>query len=281
MSQRRQESHKISCGENSSLNFYLSHGEPGYDFAVLYVHGLGSAWSGEKSRALEAACARRGWNFAAFDFRGHGASSGSLSEMSGSSLLADLEAVDSYLAGSGIARILPVGSSMGAWTAAWFTLRHPHRVPACVLIAPAFDFPSSHWNRLSEREQIAWKQTGRCRIQNEWLDTEIGFCLVAEAHDFPVESLTARWYKPALIFHGMQDDIVPYRTSIELIDRVACPAVELHLFKCGDHRLVNFKEEIAEGACRFLARWGTASEPQRADAAHSWTTMKPPKELAK
>ena len=50
---------------------------PGTDgAAVLYVHGFGSAHTGNKGEALAAACARRGWAFAAFDFRGHGRSGG-------------------------------------------------------------------------------------------------------------------------------------------------------------------------------------------------------------
>src|SRR5688572_7186321 len=44
------------------------------DFAVVWVHGFGSHRGGEKAETVRAECARRGWTFAAFDFRGHGES---------------------------------------------------------------------------------------------------------------------------------------------------------------------------------------------------------------
>src|SRR5579885_1451629 len=87
-------------------------------FAVVWVHGFGSHRGGEKSAAVRAECARRGWPFAAFDFRGHGASSGDMLGLSSSRLLDDLDAVRRFLAGRGHTRPGLVGSSMGGFAAA-------------------------------------------------------------------------------------------------------------------------------------------------------------------
>ena len=56
---------------------------------VLYIHGFGSERTGNKPAAVAAACARRGWSFAAFDFRGHGGSSGTMRQLRGSGFVHD------------------------------------------------------------------------------------------------------------------------------------------------------------------------------------------------
>jgi alpha-beta hydrolase superfamily lysophospholipase len=255
MSERRRESPRLPLPGGGFLQGTLSHpGRPGAA-AVLYVHGFGSVRGGRKAMALERACSRRGWTFAAFDFRGHGDSPGTLLELRGSALQEDLEHIAAYFAGRGVSRLLPLGSSMGAWAAAWFALRRRDLVPACALAAPAFDFLGRWWRRLDEAARAAWRQTGRQRVRNEWLDVEVGYGLMAERDRFPPERLAAEWATPLRVFHGLRDETVPYGDSLAFVERVACPDVELHLFKDGDHRLQGFEEEVAESACRFFARW--------------------------
>src|SRR5215212_6244659 len=88
------------------------------DFAVVWVHGFGSHRGGEKAEAIRAECARRGWAFAAFDFRGHGESSGAMHELRASGLLEDLGVVRDFLAERGHTRLGLVGSSMGGFASA-------------------------------------------------------------------------------------------------------------------------------------------------------------------
>ena len=253
MSPHHQESVRLALPSAGALQVEVSFADKFPDGAVLFVHGFGSNRKGEKPKALEAACRKRGWTFVTFDFRGHGDSTGTLLELLGSGLLEDLEMVRSHLATRGIRRLCLVGSSMGGWASAWFTLRHPETVEACVFIAPAVDFLRGRWARLTEAERQHWKQTGRLRVRNEWLDTEIGYGLVEEMDLLPVERLAAEWSRPLLIFHGMKDDTVPYTQSLSFVEQTAYPEVELRLFKNGDHRLLAFKDVMAEAACDFFA----------------------------
>src|SRR5205823_2932316 len=140
MESRHANEFRLTLAGDEQLAAYVSYTQEPGESAVVYVHGLGSTRGGEKARALEQACARRGWTFVAFDFRGHGASTGRMVDLCGTRLLEDLEALAEHLAGRGVRRLCPVGSSMGGWAVAWFTLRHPLAVPACVAIAPALDF---------------------------------------------------------------------------------------------------------------------------------------------
>src|SRR5262245_31289780 len=253
MSERTTEPVALTLPEGDTLCGHVSFpGAPG-KAAVVYVHGLGSVRGGEKSRALEEACARRGWTFAAFDFRGHGASSGTLLDLHCSGLQEDLEAARIYLPACGVRRLYPVGSSMGGWAAAWFTLNYPDLVPRAVLLAPALHFPHRWWDRLSEAERRDWKETGRLRVQSPWLDDSIGYGLIEEAERFPVERLARAWEKPLLIYHGMRDESVPYADTVALVERMQAAPVEVRLLRDGDHRLSAFKDLLAEEACRFFA----------------------------
>jgi alpha-beta hydrolase superfamily lysophospholipase len=142
---------------------------------------------------------------------------------------------------------------MGGFAAAWFARDHPQLVPALVLIAPAFRFLEARWSGLDEAGRERWRQAGVCRFVNPYLNVELSYALVEERDRFRWQNLADAWQVPALIFHGMRDDSVPYAHSVELADRAASAEVELRLLRDGDHRLTAHKERIADEACRFFA----------------------------
>ena len=228
----------------------------GGDIAVLFVHGFVSVRYGEKSAALEESCARRGWTFATFDLRGHGESSGTLRDLTGARLLGDLDAVANFLTQKGIRRLALVGSSMGGWASAWFSLRRPELVKCCAFIAPGFHFLTARWEKLAHGDRETWRREGILRIKTPWgPEAELGYALVEDAPNFPHERLLKEYCAPGLIFHGLKDDVVPFSRSIAFIEQAACSNLELRLYKDGDHRLVDRKDEMAESACLFFERW--------------------------
>jgi len=255
MTLRQQESLRLPLPAGGFLQGQISYtGDLGLR-AVIYAHGFGSVHTGEKAVALEAACARRAWTFAAFDFRCHGQSTGTMLDLRCGTLLEDLEALQSYLAGRGVGSLFPVGSSMGGWAAAWFARRQRDVVPACVGVAPAFDFLGGRWARLSDAERESWRRTGRLWVRNEFIDVEIGYGLMDEADQFRVSDLAAAWTTPLLVYHGMRDATVTWSDTLAFVERVECADVELRLLKDGDHRLLHYQHEIAEAACDFFTRW--------------------------
>ena len=222
-------------------------------FVVVWVHGFGSHRGGEKAEALQLECARRGWAFAAFDFRGHGESSGAMHELCATRLVEDLAVVRDWLAARGHTRIGLVGSSMGGFAAAWFAKRHPESVVGCVFVAPGFGFLDRRWDELTADERAEWERTGRRRLSNEWVNVELGFGLVSERDRYRPVQLVAGWRTPALLFHGLADEVVPHTDSLFFIRHVGYPRVELRLLKDGDHRLTAYKGAITAAAGAFFA----------------------------
>ncbi|VTT99307.1 Uncharacterized protein OS=Candidatus Nitrospira defluvii GN=NIDE4381 PE=4 SV=1: Abhydrolase_6 [Gemmataceae bacterium] len=248
-------------GGTVSGTFWPATGTGAADFAVVWVHGFGSFRGGEKAAALRAECAARGWAFLSFDFRGHGRSSGKMHELRAGTLLTDLQAVRIFLAGRGVSRLGLVGSSMGGFASAWFTLAHAESIAGCVFLAPAFGFLQRRWDRLTPEEREQWRLTDRLRFKNEWVETELGYGLVEDRDRFRPNDLAAKWEKPLLIFHGLTDDIVPVEDSLAFLRNATYPGVELRVFKDGDHRLTAYKDEIAAETCRFFARLTTPAPP--------------------
>jgi pimeloyl-ACP methyl ester carboxylesterase len=227
---------------------------PGGAFTVLWVHGFGSYRGGEKAEAVRAECVRRGWGFAAFDFRGHGDSAGEMVELTASRLLEDLQAAAEHLRGCGVSRLGLVGSSMGGFAAAWFAKRHPESVAGCVFVAPAFHFLDRRWNSVTAEERAEWRRTGRRAFRNVWVSCELGYGLVAEREQFPLLDLADGWHLPTLIFHGCADDVVQIADSLDFLRLVPPGDVELRLLRDGDHRLTAYKDRIAAGVGELFAR---------------------------
>jgi pimeloyl-ACP methyl ester carboxylesterase len=225
----------------------------GQDFAIVYAHGLGGDRRGQKATALATACGQRGWPYAAFDFFAHGDSAGQMRDLTGSRILADLANIRDFLATHGVRWLLLVGSSMGGWASAWFAKQHADAVLACALIAPALRFPEARWLALSEAERNDWQTSGVRRVQNDFIDVELSYGLVAERDRYPFAELVREWNTPTLIYHGWADTIVLPAQSLEFLDRVPPGMVELRLWKTGDHRLSGTQAEIAAAVLEFFA----------------------------
>jgi hypothetical protein len=97
-----------------------------------------------------------------------------------------------------------LGSSMGGYLAALYAQQHVE-VDRVVLLAPAFDF----WTRWAESP--GW-QSGKLSLfhYGEKRQREVDFGLIEDARqyagypDFP---------QPALVLHGLRDDVVPVEYS--------------------------------------------------------------------
>jgi pimeloyl-ACP methyl ester carboxylesterase len=134
-----------------------------------------------------------------------------------------------------------IGSSMGGFLAALFAAAHPE-VSRLVLLAPAFGFAPRWQQKIgapppADFEVFHYGDNALRRVHYD---------LIADALTFPH---TPDFTQPALIFHGIHDDVVPVENSRAFADtHPNARLVELD----SDHELLNVLDRITGEAVPFL-----------------------------
>lgn len=223
------------------------------DTVVIYVHGFASHQRGEKAQYFGERFAARGDAYLTFDLRGHGASSGTIADLTVTRALADVEAILAW-AQPRFARLVVIGSSLGGQLAAWAAARDPKRVTANLLIAPAFSFYENRVRDLGAEGMARLRAEGYAIVRNEWVTTPIGRDLVSDAEGYGVGRLLAAYRTPTLILHGTEDATVPLTGSVEFATRSSARPLELVAIAGGDHRLTDHKAALFDHMTRFLDR---------------------------
>lgn len=128
-----------------------------------------------------------------------------------------------------------MGSSMGGYLAALFAAANPERVRRVVLLAPAFDFANRWAGALGEGAVKAWHETGSMAVFHYgWKrQARVGWRLFEDSLRHPAFPEVTQ---PTLIFHGVNDVVVPVELSVEFARRH--PAAILHQLD-SDHELIN------------------------------------------
>jgi pimeloyl-ACP methyl ester carboxylesterase len=220
---------------------------------VVYVHGFASHQRGEKALYFAERFVARGDAYLTFDLRGHGASSGSMAELTVSRALADVETMLGW-ARERFGRIVVIGSSLGGQLAAWAAARDPKSIAASLLIAPAFAFYEHRVRDLGPEGLARLRAEGYAVVQNEWVTTTIGRDLVDDAAGYGLDRLLPVYRTPTLILHGADDATVPLAGSVEFVRRSVARPLELVAIAGGDHRLTAHKAALFDHMAGFLER---------------------------
>ena len=214
-------------GVRLSAALYLPEGSGGrlpYP-AVIICHGLAS--SKESHAPFAAFLAGQGFVALAFDWRGHGASEGSLD----GDILDDVGAALSYLRARrevDASRIAIRGSSLGGYLALLAAARYT-ALCAVVAICPA----SSEVLAQVIGNRDFWLGTDRGRGVHVRL-TLPGFLRFLAAHD-EARAVVSLAPRPLFLIHGQRDEHVPYQHS-EMLYALAGEPKRLWLLPEAMHR---------------------------------------------
>ena len=207
---------------------------------LLFLPGYRSDMEGGKATALDAWAADRGRAMLRFDYGGCGASGGDFEAQSLADWLGDtLAMIDRVAQGP----LVLVGSSMGGWLMLLAALARPERVAALVGIAAAPDFTG--WGFTADQKQ-AIARDGRLEEPSPYGDdplvTTRGFWESGERLKLLDAEIAVD--TPVRLLHGLEDEDVPWRISLGLVERLRTTDARLTLVKGGDHRLSR-DEDIA------------------------------------
>ncbi len=224
----------LSRPDGTSIAYHRSEGR---GVGVVFIHGLMSDMDGGKALHVEAQCRAQGRPFVRFDQFGHGKSSGAFPDGCVGRWAEDTVAVlDSLTDGPQVL----VGSSCGGWLMLLAALARPERVAGLVGIAPAPDFTEDlSWPSLTAEQQETVLREGRVEMPNPYSDAP--YVYSKRLFDDGRRNLLLRdpidLTVPVRILHGQNDEAVPWRRSLTLMDRLRSRDVEATFIKDGDHRL--------------------------------------------
>ncbi|MDP3658977.1 carboxylesterase [Phenylobacterium sp.] len=203
---------------------------------IVWMSGFRSDMAGTKALALADWAKAEGRGFLAFDYFGHGASSGDFADGTITRWREDaLAAIDELTKGP----LIIVGSSMGGWIACLAAMVRAQRVAGMVLVAPAADFTEKLMTpELSADARSALETDG------VWLRPS----LYGDAYPITRTLLEdgARWSilpgpvpieAPVRILQGGEDPDVPWRHALELAQALNSRDLVFSLIRDGDHRL--------------------------------------------
>ncbi|RQV98894.1 MAG: alpha/beta fold hydrolase [Calditrichaeota bacterium] len=133
-----------------------------------------------------------------------------------------------------------IGSSLGGYLAALSAMKFP-QIRKLVLIAPAFGFIPRYLKRLTREQREEWKRKGFIKLFHYHHQEQrlLAYDIVKDAAKY--QDLEIQNSQPSLLIHGLQDESVPYRESIEYASRHA--GAELLLLPA-DHGMLDKLEII-------------------------------------
>lgn len=223
----------LTAEDGTRIAYHHSAGKaPG----VIFCGGFMSDMTGTKALALEAACQTSGRSYTRFDYRGHGQSDAEFEDGTIGLWAGDALAVlDQVTEGPQVI----VGSSMGGWIMLLLARARPDRVAGLVGIAPAPDFVLRMWEDFSDEIKATLQRDGVYRAPSEYSEDPyaITMNLIDEGRNHLVLQETLAVDYPVRILHGMADPDVPWRQSLEIVERLQGDDIVVTFSKSGDHRL--------------------------------------------
>ncbi|MDJ0919794.1 MAG: alpha/beta hydrolase [Henriciella sp.] len=209
---------------------------PRSELTYVWLSGFMSDMSGTKVTELESWAIEKGYGFLAFDYSGHGRSSGDFKDGTISTWREDaLAVIEAKTEGP----LVLVGSSMGGWMALLSALAMPERVHGLVLIAPAPDFTEKlMWPDFSHAQKAEILEQGLTLRPSEYGDPyPISRDLIEDGRRWTLLDAQIAFSGPVRILQGQQDEDVPWQHAQLLVDTMASEDLVFTLIKDGDHRL--------------------------------------------
>ena len=230
---------------------------------VVFLTGFKSDMTGAKALGLEEFCQNRGQAFLRFDYFGHGESAGDFDDGTIGRWADDaVFAIDRLTDGP----LLLVGSSMGGWLMLLAALQRPERIVGLIGIAAAPDFTEDLFeNALTPEQKEDLKRDGVVEVPNCYEPDSpyrISLKFIDEGRQHLLLRNTIAIDCPVRLIHGLNDEDVPFETSLKLADKLRSTNVEINFVKNGDHRLSEDRdiERLCQTTERLLAEIEASTE---------------------
>jgi pimeloyl-ACP methyl ester carboxylesterase len=205
---------------------------PGRGPTLVFLPGYMSDMEGGKATALDSWAAAEGRAMLRFDYAGCGSSEGEFDAQT----LAGWRDDSLAMIDSAQGPVVLVGSSMGGWLMLLAAMARPDRVAGLVGIAAAPDF--TDWG-FDDAQKRSIREDGRLEEPSPYGEapyvTTRAFWESGEALRLLGGGIAIDC--PVRLLHGLDDEDVPWRMSLRLMEQLRSADVRTVLVKGGDHRL--------------------------------------------
>lgn len=237
-----QTSSKFELSDGDYIAYNRTKSKQKHKPTIVFLGGFMSDMQGTKALALEAFCQKQDIGYLRFDYFGHGESSRTFEEGTIGQWKDNVLTVIDFLTEG---PLILVGSSMGGWLMLLAALERKERISALLGIAAAPDFTEDlMWEMFDGTIKSALERDGLYHLPTDYCnDPEpsaypITMELIKEGrHHLLMRKERIALTCPVRLVHGMQDQDVPYLTSVKLAEKLQSHKVQVVLDKQGDHRM--------------------------------------------
>lgn len=204
---------------------------------VIYLHGFASGPGSRKARFFRARLEESGVQVDVPDL-----AEGDFENLT---ITGQMAVLDRLVRGESVRLI---GSSMGGYLAALYAAKNPVGVDRLLLLAPAFGLADRWPGIIGEEAMHRWRNTGKLPVfhYGEQRYRDLGLAMLEDSRRW--ESNPA-FLQPALIFHGVNDVVVPVEASRQF---AALHSNARLLELDSDHELLNVLPAIWDQSKAFL-----------------------------
>ena len=202
----------------------------------LYLHGFASGPGSSKARHFHDRFAECGIELEILDL-----AEGDFEHLT---ITGQLRVIERAACGEPVTLL---GSSLGGYLAALYASEHPE-VERLVLLAPAFRFPSRWRERVGAEGMAEWARTRKLEVFHyaQGRPVPLDYAFYEDGQNYPDEPV---FQQPALLIHGIRDDVVPVQLS--QIYAIRHPNTVLHVLDSG-HELTDVLKPIWQLIRDFL-----------------------------
>lgn len=195
-----------------------------------------SNMSGKKSNFFRNFCLKKDYSFLSFDFRGHGKSSGKITEFGVDDWFKDLNNIINNLK---IKNIILIGSSLGGWIAMSYALTYPRKVKKLIGLAPAPDFTERLiWKKLSKKDRESIRSG---KVIEKKITEDFSYFYSKELFKRSKNKLINRSNKiykgETVVLSGFKDKSVPFDYNNNLLKTSHFQNLKFITLKNSDHSL--------------------------------------------
>lgn len=229
---------KLEYSEENFLSYYKYSAKKNNKQGIIFFGGFKSNMNGTKAEALKQYSIEKDLDLVLFDYFGHGNSSGNFVDGNIGIWLENCLAMLDKICDDKPQII--IGSSMGGWLMLLAAMQRQKKIKALIGLATAADFTEENiYKNLTDEQKHELANNNIINFKNEFCQDPypISKNLIYSSRPYLVLKAEIELDMPIRLIHGMEDKDIPYKTSLEIAQRLTSKNVVVHLIKSAEHNL--------------------------------------------